>query len=264
VKPGDKILHFEIIELLGSGGMGVVYKAHDTKLNRIVALKFLPGYLTNNEKEIARLKREALITASINHKSVAIIYDFLVFENYVFLVMEYIKGVTLKEAIKNAGPFSKQRAIEIIVEIAEGLKEAHDQNILHRDIKSDNIMITPDGELKIMDFGLAKLEGTPTLASSDSRPGTIAYMSPEQVEGRPIDNRSDIWSLGVMFYEILTGQLPFTGDNDATILYAIIKKCASSIKTIWSCKRQSAGIYSPKNADQKSGEQVPAFRRVFG
>ena len=230
MKPGDKILHYQIIELLGSGGMGVVYKAHDTKLDRTVALKFLPAFITINKKEFVRLKREALITASINHKSVATIYDFCAIDEYAFLVMEYIKGETLKNALKKSGPFPKQKALDVLVEIAKGLQEAHNQNIYHRDIKSENIMITPDGELKIMDFGLAKMKGTPTLTSTDSQPGTIAYMSPEQIEGKPIDNRSDIWSLGVVLYELLTGHLPFTGDSDASILYAILKNSPPRLK----------------------------------
>jgi len=181
---GNTILHYKIIEKLGEGGMGVVYKANDSELNRIVALKFIPGYLMDKPRLRTRLKREARAAASLNHSNICTIFGFHETDEFIFIVMEYIEGLTLKQLIEKEAPIDEVKAKEIAIQIAKGLSAAHQNNIIHRDIKSDNIMLTKDGKVKIMDFGLAKMEHTPTITRSKSPMGTVAYMSPELVIGK--------------------------------------------------------------------------------
>ena len=196
---GKTILHYKIIEKLGEGGMGVVYIAEDTKLERKVAIKFLPRHIAGNSDECKRFEIEAKAAAALNHANISHIYAIEEVDEEIFIVMEYIGGEELKEKISN-GPIELDEAIDIAIQIAEGLQAAHEKSIVHRDIKSSNIMISKDGKIKIMDFGLAKIRGGVQLTKEHSTLGTVAYMSPEQARGEYVDHRSDIWSFGVVFF----------------------------------------------------------------
>jgi len=220
---GQTISHYKILEKLGEGGMGVVYKAQDTTLNRDVAIKFLPRQIASQSEERARFKVEAQAAAALNHPNIATIYSIEEKDSEVFIVMEFIDGMELKEKI-TSGPIKQNEALEIITRIADGLKTAHNKGIVHRDIKSSNIMVTKDAQVKIMDFGLAKVKGSGLVTRVSTTMGTAAYMSPEQVSGEKVDHRTDIWSLGVIFYELLTGELPFKADYDAAWTYVIMNK----------------------------------------
>jgi serine/threonine protein kinase len=222
------ISHYKIIKKLGEGGMGVVYKAQDTKLDRDVALKFLSIHLTANENEKRRFLQEAKAAAALNHLNICTIYEVDEFDGQSFIAMELVEGQNLKEKIK-AGPAEVKEAIDIAVQIAEGLRKAHEKGIIHRDIKSANIMVNNESQVKIMDFGLAKLAGQAGLTKTRSAAGTVAYMSPEQIQGQEVDPRSDIWSYGVVLYEMLTGQLPFKGDYESAIMYSILNEQQKSL-----------------------------------
>ena len=218
---GQTILHYQILEKLGEGGMGVVYKARDTKLDRDVALKFLPSQLSASEADKARFVQEAKAAAALNHPNVCSVIDISEHEGQTFIVMEFVDGQTLRE---KQGNVSFKQAIDIGIQIADGLAAAHDKGITHRDIKPENIMVRKDGIAQIMDFGLAKLRGTRVtrLTREGSTLGTAGYMSPEQVQGQDVDHRSDIFSLGVVLYELFTGQLPFKGVHETALLYEIV------------------------------------------
>ncbi len=220
---GSTILHYKILEKLGEGGMGVVYKAEDTKLKREVAIKFLPHHISANEEDKQRFEIEAQAAASLNHPNIMTIHAIEEYNSEVFIVMEFIDGVELKDKIKNK-PLSVEEATNISLRIAEGLEAAHRKGIVHRDIKSQNIMITGDGWVKIMDFGLAKVGKGSQVTQVGTTIGTIAYMSPEQAKGEEINHQTDIWSLGVVLYEMLTGELPFKGDYDQAIIYSILNE----------------------------------------
>ncbi|OVE79255.1 hypothetical protein BVY01_02990 [bacterium I07] len=221
---GQVISHFKILEKLGEGGMGVVYKAHDTKLNRTVALKFLPPELTRDPEAKERFIHEARAASALRHNNICTIHEVdETDEGQIFICMDLYEGQTLKEKIK-VRPLKLEEAIDISIQISKGLTEAHQAGIIHRDIKPANIVITKKNEVKILDFGLAKLTGQTKLTKVGSTLGTAAYMSPEQLKGNPVDHRTDIWALGVMMYEILTGQLPFKGDYEQAITYAILNE----------------------------------------
>ncbi|MFX0212292.1 MAG: serine/threonine protein kinase, partial [Candidatus Hodarchaeota archaeon] len=202
---GKTISHYKILEKLGEGGMGVVYKAEDTKLDRIVALKFLPENLLCDEEAKKRFVHEAKAASALNHPNITTVHEIDEVDGKCFIAMEYIEG-------KEKG-LSIEEVLRIALQTAEGLSKAHQKDIVHRDIKSDNIMFTPDGLIKIMDFGLAKLKGVTKLTKTGSTLGTLQYMSPEQAQGEEIDHRSDIFSFGVILYEMITGQLPFKGEH---------------------------------------------------
>jgi eukaryotic-like serine/threonine-protein kinase len=222
---GETILHYEIIEKIGEGGMGVVYKAHDTKLDRIVALKFLPQHLTGDLNEKERFYHEARAAAALTHPNVAVIYEIGEHEGQVFIAMEYVDGKTLKQLVEKEGDsLSIKKVLDISIQVCDGLAAAHEKGIVHRDIKSDNIMLTPKGRVKIMDFGLAKLKGASKLTTEGSTLGTAAYMSPEQARGEDVDRRSDIFSFGVVLYELLTAHLPFRGEHQAALLYSVVNE----------------------------------------
>jgi len=225
---GKTISHYKILEKLGEGGMGVVYKAQDTKLDRIVALKFLPQHLTSDPVEKERFVHEAKAASALNHTNITTIYEIDEFEGQMFIVMEYCEGKTLKRVIEKE-MLSVRKVLDIGIQICEGLTIAHEKGIVHRDIKSDNIMLTPRGQVKIMDFGLAKLKGATKLTKTRSTLGTAAYMSPEQAQGEEVDQRSDIFSFGVVLYELLTGKLPFGGEHQAAIIYSIINEEPQSV-----------------------------------
>jgi non-specific serine/threonine protein kinase len=220
---GKTVSHYNIIEKLGEGGMGVVYKAIDNRLKREVAIKFLPNYISSNEEERKRFEIEAQAAASLNHPNITTIHSIEETSGEVFIVMEYIDGIELKERIKSS-PFSTQEAIKIAIQIAEALEAAHKKRVIHRDIKSKNIMITNNDKVKIMDFGLAKVGKGVQVTKVGSTVGTIAYMSPEQAMGDEIDHRTDIWSFGVVLYEMLTGKMPFKGDYDQAVIYSILNE----------------------------------------
>jgi len=220
---GKDISHYRILEKLGEGGMGVVYKAQDTKLDRVVAIKFLPQHLTADSVEKERFVHEAKAASALNHTNVTTIYEIDEFEGQMFIVMEYCEGKTLREIVEKE-TLSIKKVLDIGIQICEGLTIAHEKGIVHRDIKSDNIMLTPRGQVKIMDFGLAKLKGATKLTQTRSTLGTAAYMSPEQAQREEVDSRSDIFSFGVVLYELLTGQLPFKGEHQAAVLHAIINE----------------------------------------
>lgn len=229
---GKSILHYKIREQLGQGGMGIVYLAEDTKLDRKVAIKFLPHHISANSDERKRLEIEAKAAAALNHPNIATIYAIEEVDEKTFLVMEYIEGQELKEIVGTQHVVPQQEAIDLALQIAEGLQAAHEKGIIHRDIKSSNIMVTNDGKVKIMDFGLAKIKGVSKLTQSGTTLGTISYMSPEQASGKNADHRSDIWSFGVVLYEMFTGQLPFTGDYDQAVVYSIINEEPQSVKKL--------------------------------
>jgi serine/threonine protein kinase len=228
---GQTILHYKIIEKLGEGGMGVVYLAEDTKLDRKVAIKFLPQEISSNSEERERFKIEAKAAASLNHPNIATIHAIEEVNNQMFLVMEYIDGIELKEKISN-GNIEADEVIRIASQIAEGMSAAHNKGIVHRDIKSSNIMITRNAKAKIMDFGLAKIRGGTELTKVGSTIGTIAYMSPEQARGEELDQQSDIWSFGVVLYEMLCNKLPFKGNYDQAIVYSILNEEPESVYSI--------------------------------
>ncbi len=226
-KNNQVISHYKIADKIGEGGMGVVYKAEDLKLGRSVAIKFLPAHLASEEENKSRFLQEAKAAAALNHPNILSVYEIDEQNNSLFIVMEFIEGETLKSYIANLKsgsgiPYIK--ATGWLVLIAQGLKAAHDKNIIHRDIKSENIMLTKNEQPKIMDFGLAKLQGSSGLTKTGTSLGTLSYMAPEQAQGLPADHRSDIWSLGVVFYEMLTGETLFKAEHEAALLYLIVNE----------------------------------------
>ena len=225
---GQTISHYDILEKLGEGGMGVIYKAKDTTLDRIVALKFLPHYLTSDKTERERFYHEARAASSLNHPNITTIHEIQEFNNQIYLAMELIEGMTLKRLLQEDS-LPIKRVLDLAIQSCEGLAAAHDKGIVHRDIKSDNIMVTPKGQVKITDFGLAKIKGASKLTKAGSTLGTAAYMSPEQAQGEEVDQRSDIFSFGVVLYEMLTGTLPFKGEHQAALMYSLINEEPISI-----------------------------------
>ncbi len=229
---GKTILHYKILEKLGEGGMGEVFKAQDTKLDRFVALKFLPSQVVTTEEEKARFIQEAKAASSMNHPNVCTIYDIQEHEDQLFIVMEFIDGTTLRDMKQT---LSEKRILDIGIQVAEGLGAAHEKGIVHRDIKPENIMIRKDGIAQIMDFGLAKLYtsgNVSRLTKAGTTMGTMGYMSPEQVQGLDIDHRSDIFSLGVVLYELFAGESPFKGMHETAIMYEIVNVEAPPIATV--------------------------------
>ena len=233
---GKKIAHYSVTEKLGAGGMGVVYRATDTKLNRDVALKVLPEVFARDADRMARFKREAHVLASLNHPNIASIYGLEEADGIHCLVLELVEGPTLAERIRE-GAVPLGESLNIATQIADALEAGHEKGVIHRDLKPANVKVTPEGMVKVLDFGLAKAlaepaseavtENSPTASILPTQEGVIlgtaAYMSPEQAKGRAVDKRADIWAFGVVLFEMLTGKRLYTGGNASETLAAVIK-----------------------------------------
>jgi TolB-like protein/predicted Ser/Thr protein kinase len=228
---GQTISHYKIVSKLGEGGMGVVYKAEDTKLKRTVALKFLPPESTRDTDAKERFIHEAQAAASLNHPHICTIYEIDEHDGQSFIAMEFIEGTSLQSRTEK-GPLPIDEILSIAVQIGEGLQVAHEKAIVHRDIKSANVMLTASGQVKVMDFGLAKLTGRTKVTREGTTLGTVGYMSPEQAQGADADHRTDIWSLGVVLYEMLTGLLPFRGEYEQGLVYQIINSAPVALTSM--------------------------------
>ena len=215
------ISHFRLLEKLGEGGMGVVYKALDTNLNRTVALKFLAPRLTQDPEAKKRFRREAEAAAAVDHPNICTVHEIDEVDGQIFIAMAYIEGPSLDKKI-GGSPLPLDEAFEIAAQTAQGLQAAHEKGVVHRDIKSANILLTTSGQVKIVDFGLAQLANPDQLTKTGSTLGTPAYMSPEQARWEKVDRRTDIWSLGVVLYEMVGGRLPFRGDVQQAMMHSIL------------------------------------------
>jgi predicted ATPase/predicted Ser/Thr protein kinase len=231
---GRTISHYEILEKLGEGGMGVVYKAHDIKLDRTVALKFLPQHLTKSEEDKQRFSREAKAAAALNHPNICTIHNVEEHDGNQFIVMEYVDGKTLRDYVGalRETPLRVEQALSFALQITEALSEAHKKGIIHRDVKPDNIMVTADNRVKVMDFGLAKFKGSANVTKTGGVVGSIAYMSPEQIQGEEVDNRTDLWALGVVLYELLSARSTFHKDYEASIIYSILNETPTPLSNV--------------------------------
>lgn len=222
---GKTVRHYTIVEEIGRGGMGIVYKARDTKLDRMVALKFLSSQESPGDDAKQRFIQEARAAAALNHPNILNVYDIDETDGSLFIAMEYLDGQTLKahlSGLKSNTGVPLAQALEWTIQIAQGLAAAHEKNIVHRDVKPENIMLTSSGLLKIMDFGIAKLKSGSGLTRTGVSLGTLSYLSPEQAKGLPTDHRSDIWALGVVLFEMLTTDVPFKAEHEAALLYLIV------------------------------------------
>lgn len=237
IAPGTRLGVYEVVAPIGAGGMGEVYRAHDTRLNRDVALKVLPEAFSRDTERMARFEREAKVLASLNHPNIAAIYGLEESGPIRALVMELVEGPTLSERILG-GAIPVDEALPIARQVADAVEYAHDKNVIHRDLKPANIKVTAEGTVKVLDFGLAKalsdevaaedMSNSPTLSMAATRQGVIlgtaAYMSPEQARGKTVDRRADIWAFGVVLFEMLTGRAPFAGEDVSQTLAFVMTK----------------------------------------
>ncbi len=235
VEPGQTLSHYRLVEKIGEGGMGVVWSAGDTVLKRDVALKFLPESYDRDPERLAQFQREARFLASLNHTNIASIYGFEEADGERFLVLELVPGTSLAERVKRHS-LPVEEALKVCCDIARALEAAHEKGVIHRDLKPANVQITPKGEIKVLDFGLAKAFGAVTTPSEASQQatvtvrttehtivGTTSYMSPEQASAKELDKRTDIWSFGCLLFECLTGRMVFAGETVTDILSAILQ-----------------------------------------
>jgi TolB-like protein/predicted Ser/Thr protein kinase/Tfp pilus assembly protein PilF len=266
---GSKILHYRILQEIGAGGMGIVYLAEDEKLHRRVALKFLAKSIQDDPDARERLIREARAASALNHPNIVAIHAIETAPDHEFIVMEYVEGESIHSLVKN-GKMTWQRAVELAPQVLSALATAHDAGVVHRDIKSDNIVLTPKGQVKVLDFGLARgKEASGFVTRTGSSAGTPAYMSPEQVQGSDVDERSDLFSFGVVFYEMLTGRMPFKGEHEAALTYSIVnenptdvrthnKVAPPALQTVISKLLQK----NPRDRYQTAGEVLEDLRRI--
>ena len=279
---GKTVSHYEITGKLGEGGMGVVYKARDTKLNRDVALKFLPAGLTSDEESRKRFVREAQAAAALNHPNICAVYEIGESDGHTFIVMPCIEGAGLAGRLKD-GPLPVDDALDIAIQVGKGLSKAHKNDIIHRDIKPGNILITEDGHAKIVDFGLAKLGSMSKMTMVGTTLGTVGYMSPEQARGDEVDHHADIWALGVVLYEMLSGQMPFRGEVDAAVIYSIMNEepeplvdvcpeCPEQLGAVIGTALAKETTYRFQSMDEmvaaleaiRGGKSVPTVKRSSG
>ena len=246
---------YEIIKSIGEGGMANVYLAYDTILDRRVAIKVLRGDLSNDEKFVRRFQREALSASSLSHPNIVEMYDVGEDNGIYYIVMEYIEGKTLKQLIKKRGALTLSEAIDIMLQITDGISQAHDSYIIHRDLKPQNIMIKEDGTIKITDFGIAMALNSTQLTQTNSVMGSVHYLPPEQASGKGSTIRSDIYSMGILFYEILTGTLPFKGDNAVEIALKQMRDEIPSVR-----KKNPAIPQSVENVILKATAKNPKNR----
>lgn len=242
--------HYRIEEKLGSGGMGVVYKAFDTHLDRTVALKFLTRHLTIDQENKERFLREAKAAAALNHPNICTVYAIEEDDERQFITMEYVEGTSLEKIIEKEKP-DLETSLRLALQIAGALSEAHGKGVIHRDIKPGNILVTEPGDVKVIDFGLAKLAGRTVVTQTGKTMGTVAYMSPEQIKGSGVDHRTDIWSFGVLLYELLTGEHPFRGEYDQAVLYSIINCEPDRMPAVSKDLEQVVMKALAKNPDQR-------------
>ena len=240
LESGTRLSHYEITDQIGKGGMGEVYRARDTKLGREVAIKVLPAEFSQDSERLTRLEREARMLAALNHPKIAAIHGLKESNDTRFLVLELVEGDTLAEGLQR-GPIPVEDALKLALQIAEALEAAHEKGVIHRDLKPANIKITPEGRVKVLDFGLARalvgeqadvnLSNSPTLSMQATQAGVIlgtaAYMSPEQASGEVADHRADVWAFGVVLFEMLTGRQVFTGKTASHVTGAVLKRLRS-------------------------------------
>jgi eukaryotic-like serine/threonine-protein kinase len=222
--PNVLIDRYEVGRLLGAGGMAEVYEGHDRLLARRVAIKVLLSQYARDPAFLARFKREAQAAASLSHPNIVAVYDTGVQNGTNFIVMEYVEGRTLRDVIRNEGPLMPERAAEIAADVCNALAAAHARGLIHRDVKPGNVMLTPDGTVKVMDFGIARATTSETITQTAAVIGTAQYISPEQAQGQTVDFRSDLYSLGCCLYEMLTGVVPFTGATPVAIAYRHVRE----------------------------------------
>jgi len=235
VQPGVRLGPYEIVAAIGAGGMGEVYRARDTRLGRDVAIKVLPSEFAADPDRLRRFEQEARAASALNHPNIVVVHDVGSHEGTPYLVEELLEGESLRERLRG-GALPARKALELAGQVASGLAAAHERGIVHRDLKPENLFVTKDGHVKILDFGVAKLQPAPRERTGEAAAtvvdttqpgeviGTVAYMSPEQVRGQPVDHRSDLFSLGVVLYEMVTGRRAFARDTAADTMSAILKE----------------------------------------
>jgi TolB-like protein/tRNA A-37 threonylcarbamoyl transferase component Bud32 len=228
---GQTISHYQIVEKLGEGGMGVVYKAYDTALKRHVALKFLPAHLTRDEQARKRFVHEAQAAAALDHPNICPVYEIGQSDDQSFIVMPLLEGQSLRDKLED-GALPVNEALDVAIQMGRGLAKAHGNGIVHRDVKPGNVLLSEDGQVKIVDFGLAKLGSQTKLTKTGMTVGTVSYMSPEQATGEGVDHRTDVWSLGVMLYEMLAGRLPFRGEAEPAVVYSVLNQDPEPVTSI--------------------------------